>query len=84
MANSYSDKFSFPIACSGLALAIAFSAAGTASAAKRLSYEEAFAKCKEEISKTVPGENAGTPARYAAGGACMTRYGFRLKKKDSF
>jgi hypothetical protein len=84
MASSYLNKFSLSIACSGIAFAMTLSAAGSAVAAKRLSYEEAFAKCKAEISKTVPGENATTSGRYAAGGACMSRYGFRLKKKNSF
>jgi hypothetical protein len=54
----------------------------TAAQAKKLSYEQAFAKCKQEIGANVPGSDTTTSAaRYTAGGACMHKYGFRLKKK---
>ena len=56
--------------------------AGLASAQK-LTYEQAFAKCKEDVTKHVnAGEGMGTAARYARGGACMHKYGFRLKRSD--
>ena len=52
--------------------------------AQKLTYQQAFAKCKQEIGASVPGENAQSSGRYAAGGACMNKYGFRLKKKAKF
>jgi hypothetical protein len=57
---------------------VAFS--GAASAAK-MSYNQAFAKCKAEIGANVPGQDTTTSAaRYTAGSACMKKYGYRLKK----
>ena len=48
---------------------------------KKLSYEDAFAKCKQEIGTGAPGsESLSTSQRYSSGGACMKRYGYRLKK----
>ena len=39
-------------------------------------------KCKQEIGASAPGnESLSTAARHSAGGACMHKYGFRLKKK---
>lgn len=59
----------------------AIASAPTASAAKKMTYESAFAKCKQEISASVPGSDVTTSAaRYTAGSACMRKYGFRLKK----
>jgi hypothetical protein len=56
-----------------------------ASAQKKLSYSQAMASCKKEISANVPMLDATTSAaRYTAGSACMKKYGYRLKKKTSF
>lgn len=64
-----------------LAAAFGFAAASDAHAAKKLSYEQAWAQCKKEIGANVPGSDTTTSSsRYAAGGACMKRYGYRLKK----
>ena len=46
---------------------------------KKLSYEQAWAQCKTEVDRTVPGDQAS--ARTSAGGACLKKYGYRLKKK---
>jgi hypothetical protein len=50
---------------------------------KKLTYEQAFAKCKEDVNRTLPTEyhSAG---RYARGGACMKEYGYHLKKSAKF
>jgi hypothetical protein len=46
-----------------------------------MSYEDAFTKCKAEISANVPmSETTTSAARYSAGSACMKKYGYRLKK----
>lgn len=48
---------------------------------KKLTYEQAWAKCKAEVAKNVsPSEGRDTAGRYAAGGACMKKYGYKLKK----
>ena len=53
----------------------------SASAAKKMSYEDAFAKCKAEIAGNVPMQDTTTSsAKYTAGSACMKKYGYRLKK----
>jgi len=62
--------------------AFAWAGASDALAAKKkMSYEDAYAKCKAEIGGTAPGnESLSTAARSSAGGACMKKYGYRLKK----
>jgi hypothetical protein len=77
--------FAFWLAmASPFAMSLAFIDAAAAQKAKKLSYEQAWAQCKQEVSKNLPGENVTSAGRYAAGGACMTKYGYRLKKKSSF
>jgi hypothetical protein len=52
---------------------------------KKMTYEQAFAQCKKEIAGNVPMTDATTTAaRHSAGGACMKKYGFRLKKGSQF
>ena len=65
------------------AMLLALPRVASAQQAKKLSYEQAWAQCKQEIGKNVPNESATTAARYSAGGACMHKYGFRLKKSSS-
>ena len=61
----------------------AFAIADVASAQKKMTYQQAFALCKKEVSANVAGSDTGlSSARYAAGGACMQRHGYRLKKKS--
>ena len=56
-------------------------ASGTAMAAKKMSYEDAFAKCKQEMGAAgVNTDSQNSAARHSAGAACMKKYGFRLKK----
>jgi hypothetical protein len=50
-------------------------------AQKKVSYEKAWADCKMQVDRTVPGDQAS--ARTSAGAACMKKYGYRLKKKNS-
>lgn len=61
--------------CTALALA------SVQATAAKMTYEQAFAKCKDEIKASAPGSEAlSTAQRSSAGGACMKKYGFRLKK----
>ena len=63
-----------------LAAALAFSGAASAKS-KKLTYDQAFAKCKAEISKNVPmADTTTSAARHSAGASCMKKYGYRLKK----
>jgi hypothetical protein len=61
-----------------LAAAFAVLAASDALAQKKLSYEQAWATCKAQIDKTMPGDQQ--TARASAGAGCMKKYGYRLKK----
>ena len=54
-------------------------AATDAVAQKKPSYEQAFASCKAQIDRTVPGDQQ--TVRASAGSSCMQKYGYRLKKK---
>ena len=66
-------------------IAISFVAAiavcSAASAKSKMSYEQAYTKCKGEIGANVAMSDTTTSAaRYSAGSACMKKYGYRLKK----
>ena len=52
--------------------------------AQKLTYEQAFAKCKADVVRSTPGETAGSAARYSRGLSCMQQYGYRLKKGAQF
>ena len=57
-------------------LAIAFAFGDSASAARRkLTYDQAYAKCKAELDKA---RLAGHTERYTVGAGCMKKYGYRL------
>jgi hypothetical protein len=70
------------ICTGGIALAFALASISGAEAQK-MSYEQAFAKCKQEMGGGggMGNESGNTAGRYAAAGGCMQKYGFRLKKK---
>jgi hypothetical protein len=51
---------------------------------KKLTYQQAFAKCKEDVNRTFPGKEFDTAGRYARGGACMKQHGYFLKKSAKF
>jgi hypothetical protein len=65
------------------AAALAFAGVPDASAQKKLTYAQAFAKCKADVAANTPGEAAGSAARYTRGLSCMQQYGYRLKKGAS-
>lgn len=62
-----------------LALALPLGAADTAFAAKKkvekLSFEDAWAKCKVFVDKLAADQQS---ARYSRGSACMHQYGYRI------
>ena len=75
-------KFNPRFATNALLLAAAFGVTGVsdALAQKKLSYDQAWAACKAQIDRTVPGDQQA--ARATAGAGCMQKYGYRLKKKS--
>ena len=65
------------------AMVVAFAAfalaSGPAAAAKKMTYEQAYEKCKTELAgKTQPTALSVSAATVGAG--CMKKYGYRLKK----
>lgn len=61
------------------AMSLAFAHPAAAQKTKKLSYEQAWAKCKADLDRTVPGDQQIN--RATAGGSCMRSHGYRLKKK---
>jgi hypothetical protein len=55
-----------------------------ASAQKKLTYEDAYRRCKQQVDRVYPTGSEATTGRYLQGGACMKQYGFNLKKSDKF
>ena len=69
----------FPLIALPLAAAFGLAAPSDALAQKKPSYEQAWAQCKAQIDRTIPGDQQTT--RASAGAGCMQKYGYRLKKK---
>ena len=64
-----------------LAIGAMIALPGVVSAAKKLTYEQAWAQCKKELDAAgVFGVGFDAKARSTAGGACMKKHGYRLKK----
>ncbi len=76
-------KLNLRFTMKALLVAAAFGVVGVsdALAQKKISYEKAWADCKMQVDRTVPGDQAS--ARTSAGAACMKKHGYRLKKKKS-
>ena len=67
------------VALLATALAMAFGFADSASAAKKLTYEQAYAKCKSIMDKEgTPGTSTQANVRHTRGAACMKKYGYKL------
>lgn len=71
-------KYPGIVALSFVAIFAIAGAPAASAQAKKMTYEQAWAKCKEQVNATVPRD--ADAQRQAAGGACMKKYGFRLKK----
>jgi hypothetical protein len=50
--------------------------------AKKLTYEQAWAECKKDVTSVLGGETTQSAARYTRGAACMKQYGYRLKRSS--
>jgi len=47
---------------------------------KKMTYEDAYTKCRQENAGKVQAEMANSVSRYTVMGGCMKKYGYRLKK----
>ena len=66
-----------------LTAAVLLSPATTwAAKAKKMSYDEAWAECKQQVAAVMPSETGQSAARYSRGAACMKQHGYRLKKSS--
>jgi hypothetical protein len=75
-------RFLTPVIAIALAASLACVSNASAQAQKKVTYQQAFKLCKDELDKSGAypvGLNAS--ARATAGAGCMSKYGFRLKKK---
>ena len=63
---------------------LVLSGAPDAAAQKKLSYEDAYAKCKADLDRTYPSGSTSTTGRNTRGAACMKQMGCQLKKSGTF
>jgi hypothetical protein len=63
------------VTCGAMVMGLA-EPASAATNAKKLTYEQAWAKCQAQINKAVPGDQAS--ARHSWGSACMRKYGHKI------
>ncbi len=63
------------VTCGAMAVALA---APTSAAAKtkKLTYDQAWAKCQSKIGQAIPGDQVAQ--RHAWGSACMKKYGYKI------
>jgi hypothetical protein len=74
------------VAITALSVGMLFAATDTSSAqqqaAKRLTYEQAWAYCKQQVTSVLGTDATTTAGRYTRGAACMKQQGYRLKKSS--
>jgi len=63
-------------------LAVFALACGPATAAKKMTYEEAYEKCKGELAGQIQPTGLNAVSGASVGAGCMKKYGYRLKKKS--
>jgi len=66
------------------AAAVLFFEVPDASAQKKMSYEQAYARCKKEVVAAYPSGSTDTSGRSARGGACMAQLGSSSRRAPSF
>jgi curli biogenesis system outer membrane secretion channel CsgG len=78
MPKSHSPIIAVVALSVGTLLATTNIASAQQQKAQKLSYEQAYEKCRTEIGAGTDA-NAG-PSRYVRAGACMKKYGYKLKQ----
>jgi hypothetical protein len=66
------------VAVLSLAVLLALSQAVWAETKKKVTYDQAWARCKSLLDKTSPRTEQNDNERYIRGGACMKKFGYRL------
>jgi hypothetical protein len=78
--GDYSKHIRYSAIAVALTASLAFGGISSALAAKKMTYEDAYTKCREENAGKVQAEIANSVSRYTVMGGCMKKYGYRLKK----
>jgi len=74
-----SSKVKLFVMVSAVVFATSFVFSPYALAAKKLTYDEAYAKCKSIMDKEgTPGTTTQSNVRHTRGAACMKKYGHKL------
>jgi hypothetical protein len=63
-----------------VAFAVCASASGPAVAAKKMTYEQAYEKCKQELAGKIQPTALNAVSGASIGAGCMKKHGYRLKK----
>ena len=79
----FGDRQTCKMVALSLAGVLVVFSASDAFAQKKLTYEQAYRKCKQQVDRTYP-TAIETTGRYLHGGACMKQLGFDLKKSNKF
>ncbi|HKS84265.1 MAG TPA: hypothetical protein VJR71_02195 [Pseudolabrys sp.] len=73
------NKFLAVFLAATFAMAFGFGDSAIAAKKKKLTYDEAYAKCKVIMDKEgTPGTTTQANVRYQRGAACMKKYGYKL------
>jgi hypothetical protein len=64
--------------CATTAIIVAFGIAAHAEEQKKVSLEEAWKICKQDVDKSLPNNADHATQRYQRAGACMRKYGYPL------
>ncbi len=79
-------KLGLPIVTiTALSVGMLFAATNMTSAqqaAKKLTYEQAWAFCKQQVTSVLGTDSTTSAGRYTRGAACMREQGYRLKKSS--
>jgi len=77
-----SSLLGLAIAMSGAVLLGLVDTASAQTKAKKLTYEQAWAECKKDVTSTLGADTTTSAGRYTRGAACMKQHGYRLKKSS--
>ena len=66
----------------GMLLAASDMASAQQPKAKKMTYEQAWADCKNQVTSVLGNEATTSAGRYTRGAACMKQHGYRLKKSS--
>ena len=76
---SFNNRILATLLSGALAAVIGLTDNASAATKKKLTYEQAYARCKSIMDKEgTPGTSTQSNVRYTRGAACMKKYGYKL------